>query len=173
MDNQRVEQTLVLIKPDGLFRSLTGNIISMLSETKLKIVGAKMVSVSRELAESHYNKLKEEKGETIFEEVIKYIQGYYHTARVMALVYEGDDAVAKVREVAGSTNPEHAFPITIRGKYGRIHSKTNVYENVIHASANVEEAEREIKLWFQPDELTSMTFPTKKVKLNEEKTVWS
>jgi nucleoside-diphosphate kinase len=168
----RIEQTLVLIKPDGLLKSLTGNIISMLSEARLKIVGAKMVKVSRELAEAHYHKLKEEKCVEIYEEVLKYIQGHYHTDRVMALVYEGDNAIAKIREIAGSTNPEKASPTSIRGKYGRIHSKTQVFENAVHCSDSEENAEREIKLWFSPHELTNMIYPFEKKKTTEEKMVW-
>ena len=99
-----VEQSLILIKPDGIVKSLTGNIISKLSETELKIVGAKIVEVTRELAEEHYQHLKEEK---FFDELISYIMGEYHTKRVLALVYEGDNAIEKVRRIAGETNPEH------------------------------------------------------------------
>lgn len=168
-----VQSCLVLIKPDGLVKSLTGNIISMLSETKLKIVGAKMVSVKRELAEKHYNTLKKEKGEKIFEDVLKYIMGHYHTNRVMALVYHGEDAITKIREIAGATNPEKAVPITIRGKYGRINSMTGVFENVLHASDTDANAKREIQLWFQPEELTENIYPTEKKTVSEEKTVWS
>ena len=151
-----IEKTLVLIKPDGLVKSLTGNIISRLSETKLKIVGAKIVQVNRELAEKHYDKLKQAKGEEIFEEVLKYIQGHYHTKRVLALVYEGEGAVNKVRKIAGETNPEKASPTSIRGQYGRIHSQTNVFENVIHASESNDEAKREIDLWFKKDEIAKI-----------------
>jgi len=155
------EKTLVLIKPDGLMKSLTGNIISMLSETKLKIIGAKIVKVTRDLAEKHYDKLKEEKikehgekkGLEIYESVLEYIQGKFHTDRVFALVYKGENAIKKIREIAGSTNPEKADPISIRGKYGRIHSKTNVFENVVHCSDSVESANREISLWFKKNEL--------------------
>ena len=129
-----VQQCLVLIKPDGLAKSLTGNIMTSLSETKLKIVGAKIVRVSKELAEAHYSELKAnqikkhglEKGTKIFENTLKYIQGEYHTDRVFALVYEGENAIQKIRELAGSTNPEEADFTTIRGKFGRINSKTNV-----------------------------------------------
>jgi nucleoside-diphosphate kinase len=151
-----IEQTLVLIKPDGLVKSLTGNIITRLSETKLKIVGAKIVQVDRELAEKHYDKLKQAKGEEIFEEVLKYIQGHYHTKRVLAMVYEGDNAVNKVRQIAGTTNPEKAHPTSIRGQFGRIHSETTVFENVIHASENNDEAKREIDLWFKKEELAKI-----------------
>ncbi|MBD3247036.1 nucleoside-diphosphate kinase [Candidatus Pacearchaeota archaeon] len=146
------ERSLILIKPDGLIKSLTGNIISKLSETELKIVGAKIVNVSRELAESHYEEHKEK---PFFEELIKYIMGEYHTDRVFAMVYKGVDAITKVRELAGKTNPEEANPITIRGKYGRINTKTGVFENVIHASDCKENAEREIRLWFEEHEIVS------------------
>ena len=146
------ERTLVLIKPDGLVKSLTGNIISVLSETKLKIIGAKVINVSRELAEKHYSELKNKKPH-IFENTVKYIMGEFHTKRVLALVYSGSDAVKKVREICGETNPENASPISIRGKYGRINSQTKVFENVVHCSDSVENAEREISLWFKPEEL--------------------
>ena len=155
------ERTLVLIKPDGLLKSLTGNIITTLSETKLKIIGAKIVKVSRELAELHYDKLKqekikehgEEKGTSIFENTLEYIQGKFHTDRVLAMVYKGNNAIKKIRELAGETNPEQASPISIRGKYGRIHSETGVFENVIHCSDCKENAEKEIILWFNKDEV--------------------
>lgn len=155
------ERTLVLIKPDGLLKSLTGNIITTLSETKLKIVGAKIVKVSRELAEKHYSDLKkrliekfgEKMGTEIFENNLNYIQGKFHTDRVLAMVYKGKDAIKKIRELAGETNPEKASPVSIKGKYGRIHSETKVFENVIHCSDSVENAEREIALWFRKDEI--------------------
>lgn len=148
-------QTLVLIKPDGLKKSLTGNILTRLSETKLEIVGAKMVKVSRELAEDHYCALK---NEPFFQELIKYIMGEYHKKKVMALVYWGEEAISKVREICGKTNPEEADSVSIRGSYGRITTK-GVYENVIHASACEEDAEREIKLWFQPGEIIQDIYP--------------
>jgi len=175
-----VQQCLVLIKPDGLVKSLTGNIISALSETKLKIVGAKIVSVKKEFAEKHYSTLREEqvkkhgeeKGNKIFESVLKYIQGEFHTNRVLALVYHGEDAIEKIRHVAGSTNPEEAEPTSIRGKYGRVHSKTGVYENVMHASDSEENAKREIELWFQPEELAETIYPIKPEKVNKEGLTW-
>lgn len=174
------QQCLVLIKPDGLVKSLTGNIITKLAETNLKIVGSKIVSVKRDFAEKHYNKLKDEKikqhgvekGTQIFEGTIKYIMGDYHTNRVMALVYEGDNAITKIRTIAGATNPEKADPTSIRGKYGRINSTTGVYENVMHASENPLEAEREIKLWFNPDELVSHMFENETRNAVKEHKVW-
>lgn len=175
-----MQQSLVIIKPDGLVKSLTGNIISVLSETKLKIVGAKVLKVPRDLAEKHYSELKtnlikkhgEEKGNKIYENVIEYIQGKFHTDRVFALVYHGEDAIEKIREIVGSTDPEVATPISIRGKYGRINSKTGVFENVVHASDSPESAEREIKLWFNPDQLSELIYPVKSEKTALERVVW-
>lgn len=152
-----LQQTLVLIKPDGLIRSLTGNILTRLSETKLEIIAAKMVRVSRELAVEHYRHLKDK---PFFDELIQYLMGELHDRRkVMAIVYWGEDAIAKVRQLAGATNPEQAEPTSIRGSYGRIRS-SGFFENVIHASESEAEAGREIKLWFQPDEIIVDLYPT-------------
>ena len=164
-----IQQTLILIKPDGLKKSLTGNILTRLSETRLDIVSAKIVHVSRELAEEHYCHMKEE---AFFEELIHYLMGDFHTKRVLAMVYCGENAINRVREICGSTNPEEADSVSIRGAYGRITTK-GVYENVIHASSDEPDAEREIKLWFKPDEIVTDFYPTKKVILNNiEVTVW-
>ncbi len=166
------QSCLVIIKPDGLIKSLTGSIITALSETKLKIIGAKIVSVKRELAEQHYAELKEKKPH-IFEEVLKYIMGEFHTNRVLALVYQGDDAIEKIRTIVGKTNPEEAEAISIRGRYGRINSKTGVMENCIHASDSIENAEKEIKLWFSPDEIVIDLFKTKTQKKEVEVKTWA
>lgn len=165
------QQCLVIIKPDGLIKSLTGNVITAFSETKLKIVGAKVMKAKKELLEKHYAQLKEKKPH-IYEETISYMMGRYHTDRVMALVYHGDNAIDKVREICGSTNPEDANPVTIRGKYGRINSKTHVFENVVHASDSEAAAEREIKLWFAPYELTETIYPTKTENISSPVLIW-
>lgn len=158
------EQVLVLIKPDGLVRSLTGNILTRLSETKLEIVAAKVTRVSQELAEAHYHHLKD-KG--FYRELIQYLQGQLHDRRkVMALVYWGEDAIGKVRVLAGATNPEEALPTSIRGSFGRIRS-SGLFENVLHASSDSGEAEREIKLWFDPDEIILDLYSTKAVNVNK------
>ena len=160
------QATLVLIKPDGLKKSLTGNILTRLSETKLEIVAAKIVRVSRALAEEHYRHLQDK---PFFEELVKYIQGELHNRRkVMALIYWGEDAITKCRELAGATNPEEADPTSIRGSYGRI-TTAGVYENVIHVSSNEAEAEREIKLWFHPEEIIVDLYPTKEAVEKERK----
>ncbi len=103
-----VQQTLVLIKPDGLKKSLTGNVLTRLSETKLDIVAARIVKVSKVLAEQHYIMLKDK---PFFNDLIKYLMGEYHKKKVMALVYWGEDAINNVRKICGSTNPEEADPL--------------------------------------------------------------
>lgn len=160
------QATLILIKPDGLKKSLTGNILTRLSETKLEIVAAKIVRVSKELAEEHYQHLKDK---PFFEGVIKYIRGELHNRKkIMALIYWGEDAIVKCRQLAGATNPEEADPTSIRGSYGRI-TTLGVYENVIHVSADEGDAEREIKLWFQPEDIIVNLYPTKEVVQKERK----
>jgi len=160
------EPTLVIIKPDGLKKSLTGNILSRLSEAKLKIIGAKVLKVDITLADKHYHHLKEE---PFYPELAKYITGQLHGEnRVMALVYWGEGAIDKVRKIAGATNPEEAEPVSIRGAYGRILT-TGLFENVIHASSSNEEAEREIKLWFDPGEIVYTLYPAKEVTLDSTK----
>ena len=170
-ENMAAEPTLVIIKPDGLQKSLTGNILTRLAETQLVIIAAKVKTVSRELAEDHYCHMKEK---PFFEEIVKYLMGEYHTKRTMALVYHGEDAIQRVRKICGATNPEEATPGTIRGSYGRITTK-GVYENVIHASGNKEDVEREIKLWFEPEEIViDNLFPTKEITVqSQKKRVWT
>jgi nucleoside-diphosphate kinase len=164
------EATLILIKPDGLKKSLTGNILTRLSETKLDIVAAKMVKVTDDLAREHYKQLADK---PFFEELIHYIKGELHEKRkVMAMVYYGESAIEKVRKIAGATNPEEAESISIRGQYGRITTK-GVYENVIHASTNPSEAEREIKLWFEPAEIIVELYPSKTQNSTVTKRVWA
>lgn len=165
------EQCLILVKPDGLSKSLTGNILTRLSETKLEIVAARMVRVPKELAVEHYKHLKDK---PFFDELIRYLMGGYHPRKkVMAMVYWGEDAIKKCRELAGATNPEEAEATTIRGSYGRITTK-GIYENVIHVSSNPQDAEREIKLWFQPDEIIVDLYPSKDAVVpSVKKKVWA
>ncbi|MFZ2603420.1 MAG: nucleoside-diphosphate kinase [Candidatus Omnitrophota bacterium] len=165
-----IEAVLILIKPDGLKKSLTGNILTRLSETKLEIVASKMVRVSKELAEVHYAHLKDK---PFFDELTKYLRGELHDRKkVMALVYYGIDAIKKCREMAGATNPEEAESTSIRGSYGRI-TTAGVYENVIHVSSNQDEAQREIKLWFTPDEIIVDLYPTKVVEEKKQYKAWA
>jgi len=163
-----LEQTLVLIKPDALKVSLTGYILSQYSEfhTGLRFAGAKIVHVSRLLAEEHY---AEHKGKPFYPSLIEYITGQVHYAdapqrrRVIALVYSGPGAVKKVRDIAGPTNPHVArdkSPGTIRALGTVVPVKDDSgatvgerMDNLVHASASDPEAEREIKLWFKPNDI--------------------
>ncbi|MBQ3834102.1 MAG: nucleoside-diphosphate kinase [Elusimicrobia bacterium] len=168
-----IEYALVLIKPDGVKKSLTGNVLTKLSQTGCHIIGSKVLKVSRELASEHYRHLKDK---PFFESVIDYIQGKTFGGapfdRVFAFVYKGENAIAKLREIVGATNPESAEPTTIRGSYGRI-AKNGTMENVVHCSSDTTDAKREIQLWFGPNELTEEIYPTKKETVTEEKTIWA
>lgn len=162
------EETLVLIKPDALKNSLTGYVLSQLSEfhTGLRFAGAKIVNVSKMLAEEHY---AEHRGKIFFPSLLEYIMGRLHYPgepwkhRVIAIVYQGPDAIKKIRDIAGPTNPHNAReerPGCIRALGTVVPLKdadgTVVGErmdNLIHASANTDDAEREIKLWFRPDDI--------------------
>jgi nucleoside-diphosphate kinase len=168
MEQEDFEQTLVLIKPDALKNSLTGYILSQLSEfhTGLRFAGAKIVHVTRMLAEEHY---AEHRGKIFFPGLIDFIMGIIQypdepwKRRVIALVYQGPGAVQKIRNIAGPTNPHDArekAPGSIRS-LGTLVPIRDVkgaeigqrMENLIHASANPADAEREIKLWFQPTDI--------------------
>ena len=151
-DGQHVseEATLVIIKPDAIQRGLTGEVLSRLEELNLRLGGAKAVRVSRQLAEAHYHHLRQK---PFFEELLQLLCGQLHGVdHVWALIYVGPEAIAKVRELAGATNPELAKPTSIRGALGRLTTK-GVFENVVHASSDDTEAQREIRLWFRPEEL--------------------
>lgn len=168
-----MEYALILIKPDGVKKSLTGNVLSKLSQTGFHIIGSKVVKVSRELASEHYRHLKDK---PFFEDVLDFIQGKTFGGapydRVFAFVYKGENAISKLREIVGATNPENADPTTIRGSYGRI-AKNGTMENVVHCSSDINDAKREIQLWFSPSELTEEVYPTKKKTVTEEKQVWA
>ncbi len=161
----------MIIKPDGIKKSLTGNVLTRLSEGKHRIIGAKVLHVSRELASQHYAHLKDK---PFFEDVIKYLCGELHGEpyrRVMVLVYSGENAIEKVRKLAGETNPEIADPTSIRGQYGRLTTK-GLFENVLHCSANELEAEQEIKLWFDPDEIVEDIYPVEEKEVKIRKRFW-
>lgn len=138
-----MERTLVLIKPDGVQRSLVGEIIGRLEKRGLKLVAAKFLSVSTELAETHY---AVHKGKPFYEGLITYIC----SAPVMALVLEGPSAIALVRQTMGATNPGNAAPGTIRHDFGLVTNR-----NLTHASDSPENAEIEINLWFKAEELVT------------------
>lgn len=166
MQIEELEQTLVLIKPDALKNSLTGYVLSQLAEfhTGLRFAGAKIVHVSIMLAQEHY---AEHFGKIFFPSLIDYITGKIHYSqadswkrRVIALVYQGKNAIQKLRDIAGPTNPHTARETRpgcirsmgtispIKDAEGKIIGER--MDNLIHASANPVDAEREIKLWFTP-----------------------
>ncbi|HEY57267.1 MAG TPA: nucleoside-diphosphate kinase [Anaerolineae bacterium] len=137
------ERTLVLVKPDGVQRGLVGEIIARLERRGLKLVAAKFMQVSRELAEQHY---AVHKGKPFYEGLIAYIT----SAPVMAMVWEGPNAVAVVRQTMGATRPTEAAPGTIRHDFG-----LEIGRNLTHASDSPENGEKEVALWFKPEEIVS------------------
>ncbi|MBU2634451.1 MAG: nucleoside-diphosphate kinase [Nanoarchaeota archaeon] len=151
-----IERTLVLIKPDGVKRAISGKLISRFEDVGLKIVGMKMRWIDENFAKEHYFDIGERHGEN----VLKNLVGYITEGPVIAMVLEGVNAVDNVRKITGSTYPNESLPGTIRGDYAHISkdyaNKNNKYVgNLIHASAKIEEAKKEIKLWFSIDELHS------------------
>ncbi len=136
-----LERTLVLVKPDGVQRGLIGEVISRLERRGLRLVGAKFVKVDQQLAEAHY---AVHKGKSFYEGLIKYIT----SAPVMAMVWEGPNAIAAVRQTIGATKPIEAAPGTLRHDYA-----LEIGRNLAHASDSVENGEKEVNLWFKPEEL--------------------
>ncbi len=146
-----MEKTLILIKPDAISKKITGIIIDRIENLGLEMKAAKVAVVTEALAREHYLNLA---GQPFLDSVIKFMRGDLNGIkdhRIYAFVYEGENAVAKVRELLGVTNPEKAFPYTIRGQFGCI--KDGVMQNCVHASGSKEDAEREINLWFKPQEV--------------------
>lgn len=136
-----MERTLVLVKPDAVQRGLVGEVIVRLERRGLYLVGAKFMSVSHELAETHY---AIHKGKPFYDGLIRYIT----SAPVMAMVWEGPNAIAAVRQTMGATNPTEAAPGSIRHDFA-----LEVSRNLTHASDSPENGEKEVALWFKPQEL--------------------
>lgn len=138
-----MERTFVIVKPDGVQRGLVGEITARLEKRGLKLVAAKFLAVSQELAQKHY---AVHMGKPFYDGLIRYITA----SPVMAMVWEGPNAVALVRQTMGATRPHEAAPGTIRHDFGLV-----VGRNLTHASDSVENANAEIALWFQPGELVT------------------
>ena len=136
-----MERTLVLVKPDGVQRGLVGEVISRLERRGLRLVAAKFMQVSRELAETHY---AVHQGKPFYDGLVKYIT----SAPVMAMVWEGPNAIAAVRQTMGATRPTEAAPGTIRHDFA-----LEVGRNLTHASDTPENGEKEVALWFKKGEL--------------------
>ena len=135
------ESTLVLIKPDGVNRALIGKVIEKLESTGLKITGMKLILINKDLASKHY---EEHKDKPFFSSLVNFIT----SSPVVALALNGENAIQKTRTMMGSTNPLESSPGTIRGDFG-----LSLEKNVIHGSANENDASREIKLYFSEDEI--------------------
>mgnify|MGYP001043108774 CR=1 FL=1 len=131
-----MERTLILIKPDAFARGLSGEIIARFERKGLKIVAAKHMVVSEELAKRHY---AEHEGKPFFGELVEFIT----SGPIMALVFEGDNAVAAARQVIGATNPLEAVPGSIRGDFA-----IEVGQNMVHGSDSPESGQREVSLFF-------------------------
>jgi nucleoside-diphosphate kinase len=138
-----VERTLVLVKPNGVARGLIGEIVARFERRGFALRAARMLQVDRDLATRHY---QEHVGKPFFEELLAFIT----SGPVMAMVVEGPEAVKVVRSMMGATNPIDAAPGTIRGDYA-----LDMGENVVHGSDSVDSAEREIALYFRPEDLTA------------------
>ena len=136
-----LERTLVLVKPDGLQRGLVGTILGRLEVTGMKIVGMKLMRVSEALAQRHY---AEHEGKPFYEGLVSYIT----SAPIVALCLEGPNAIAITRKLMGATSPNDAAPGTIRGDFG-----VEISRNLVHGSANPDDAAREVGLFFSDEEL--------------------
>ncbi|MDO9535461.1 MAG: nucleoside-diphosphate kinase [Bacillota bacterium] len=131
-----MEKTFTMLKPDAVQRNLTGEIISRFEKRGLKLAALKMLLISREMAEEHYG---EHKGKKFFDDLVSFIT----SGPVVAMVWEGQNAVQLVRKMLGSTDPQEALPGTVRGDYALFTGN-----NMIHGSDSLESAAREISLFF-------------------------
>ena len=136
-----MEKTLVLVKPDGVQRGLIGEIISRLEKRGLRLIGAKFIQVSQQLAEEHYGI---HQGKPFYESLLAYIT----SSPVMAMAWDGPDAIAAVRQTMGATRPTEAAPGSVRHDFG-----LEVGRNLTHASDSVENGQKEVALWFSDKEL--------------------
>ncbi|HMD79891.1 MAG TPA: nucleoside-diphosphate kinase [Anaerolineales bacterium] len=136
-----MERSLVLVKPDGVQRALIGEVFSRLERRGLRLVAAKFMQVSKDLAETHY---AIHKGKSFYEGLISYII----SAPVMAMVWEGPNAIAAIRQSMGATRPTEAAPGSLRHDFA-----LEVGRNLTHASDSVENGEQEVALWFKQEEL--------------------
>ena len=136
-----MERSLVLVKPDGVQRGLVGEVIARFERRGLRLVGAKFMQVSQDLARQHY---AEHEGKSFYDGLISYIT----SAPVMAMVWEGPNAVAAIRQTMGSTRPTEAAPGSLRHDFA-----LEVGRNLTHASDTVENGEKEVALWFKKEEL--------------------
>lgn len=136
-----MEKTFLMVKPDGVQRGLVGEIVNKFEKKGYQLLGAKLMNVSRETAELHYAEHIER---PFFNDLVDFIT----SSPVFAMVWQGDEVIATARQMMGKTNPKEALSGTIRGDYGVTTGK-----NIIHGSDSTESAEREVKIFFDEDEL--------------------
>jgi nucleoside-diphosphate kinase len=141
--SKHLERTLIIVKPEGVQRGLIGQVLARFEAKGFKLVGLKMIQISRELARQHY---AEHEGKPFFEGLVSHIT----SSPVVVGVLEGPNVIATTRLLMGPTKPAEAPAGTIRGDYG-----VDVGLNIIHGSDGPASAEREVALFFQPDELIS------------------
>ena len=165
------EPVLAIIKPDGISKGLVGPVLTKFAQADLEIIALKVTLSTREIAEEHYKHIKDK---PFFEPTVSYFLGEgYKNKKLLAIIYYGEDAIKKCRKIVGATNPEEAHPFSIRGAYGRITTK-GIYENVVHVSSDKKEAKREIKLWFEPEQISKKLYKTvNKTIPNVQKKVWA
>jgi nucleoside-diphosphate kinase len=138
-----MERTLILVKPDGVQRGLVGQIIGRFENRGLKLIGMKFIQISDELAASHYG---DHKGKPFYDGLVEYIV----SGPVVAMVWEGNGAIAAARSTMGATNPVAAAPGTIRGDFGM-----EIGRNLVHGSDSPENGIKEASLFFDDSELVS------------------
>jgi nucleoside-diphosphate kinase len=163
------EKTLVLIKPEGAVRHLIGKIITRFEDAGLKVVGMKMVWADQDAAGKHY---RQDIADKYGEKVRNTLLGHITEGPIVAMVLEGIDGIAVTRKIVGSTYPNEAPPGTIRGDFGHVsklyaNTKEIPVRNLIHASANKEDSDIEIPLWFSPEEMHSYKTTHDMISLGE------
>ena len=166
MSKELIQRTLILFKPDAVQRGIVGEILTRFERVGLKIIGTKMIFPSKEHYHRHYEgigKMVTRRGEKAFDMALEFMtQG-----PVIAMVFEGVEAVELVRKLVGGTEPKTALPGTIRGDYSHMSfgyaDEHNVgIPNLIHASGSIEEAKQEISHWFSDFEIYDYTSPREK-----------
>lgn len=147
--DEHIERTFVALKPDTVRRGITGEIITTFEEAGFKVIGMKMVWADEDLLEEHYS-------EHVDKDFYERLEEYMKSGPVIAMVLEGVNAVKNVRKIVGETDPREASPATIRGRFAHMSfahadESGSLHKNIIHASAELDEAEKEIDLWFDDE----------------------
>lgn len=162
-----IQQTLVLIKPDGVKRGLIGELIKRFEQRGLKIVALKLIEIDMDLAKKHYtDDVAKRRGEKVRKKLLDFIT----SGPVVAMIIQGVDAIENARKLCGDTESKTALPGTIRGDFSHVSykhadEKSIPIKNLVHASANEKDAEYETKLWFSIDDICDY-------KRDDEENVW-